>query len=315
MRMGVPWRAGLGPGPSGRTVRLLALLGALALLLSPAAGDCSRALDCAIKRRESCTRGLNGCGSCLPDFIEDEEGNCVQKPSVQKGNHHGAPDIDDDIDYIASILAKKVDSPHTLQLDAVDDRMKAANVQDESRAVRADIPSNKATAIVTASTPQNTPAKVAAVKSHPKKAPVPFTDALLLTLIIVCTVAGVSGLILAGICWYRLQKEVKLTRKADYVGYGIAGPNAQTEKSLNGDNKLAQSAQMYHYQHQKQQMLSMEKNKDESKVPDSATESEGENEDGDFTVYECPGLAPTGEMEVKNPLFDDSSLHHPPTSS
>lgn len=26
-----------------------------------------------------------------------------------------------------------------------------------------------------------------------------------------------------------------------------------------GDKKLAQSAQMYHYQHQKQQMLSMEK--------------------------------------------------------
>ncbi|CAF4871461.1 unnamed protein product, partial [Rotaria magnacalcarata] len=31
---------------------------------------------------------------------------------------------------------------------------------------------------------------------------------------------------------------------------------------------------------------------------------------GDYTVYECPGLAPTGEMEVRNPLFaePDSSL-------
>uniref|UniRef100_A0A8D0L0I0 Neural proliferation, differentiation and control 1 n=1 Tax=Strix occidentalis caurina TaxID=311401 RepID=A0A8D0L0I0_STROC len=75
-----------------------------------------------------------------------------------------------------------------------------------------------------------------------------------------------------------------------------------------GDKTLAQSAQMYHYQHQKQQMLSMEKHKEEPKVPDSASSDE-ENEDGDFTVYECPGLAPTGEMEVRNPLFDDSSLH------
>lgn len=37
----------------------------------------------------------------------------------------------------------------------------------------------------------------------------------------------------------------------------------------------------------------------------SDAESEGENEEGDYTVYECPGLAPTGEMEVKNPLFLD----------
>lgn len=78
--------------------------------------------------------------------------------------------------------------------------------------------------------------------------------------------------------------------------------------------------------------------------------SDEENEDGDFTVYECPGLAPvspvagalgagrrgrrwgpagwglpraphappalprppqTGEMEVRNPLFDHSSLSAP----
>ncbi|XP_062929872.1 neural proliferation differentiation and control protein 1-like isoform X1 [Mobula hypostoma] len=311
--MGVPWSAGL--EPSDRTMRLLVLLTALALLFNSAAGNCSKALDCAIKRRESCTPGLKGCGSCLPEFIEDEKGNCVQKHSVQQGKHHGAPDIDGDIDYIASILAKKVDSSHTLRLDAVDDRMQAVKLQDESRAVRADIPSNKDESILTTHTPQKKPTKVSAVKSDPKKAPVPVADAVLLTLIITCTVAGISGLIVAGIYWYRLQKEVKLTQKVDYVGYGKTGPNAQTEKSLNGDNKLAQSAQMYHYQHQKQQMLSMEKNKDESKVADSATESEGENEDGDFTVYECPGLAPTGEMEVKNPLFDDSSLHHPPTSS
>ncbi|ELK07406.1 Neural proliferation differentiation and control protein 1 [Pteropus alecto] len=39
--------------------------------------------------------------------------------------------------------------------------------------------------------------------------------------------------------------------------------------------------------------------------------SDEENEDGDFTVYECPGLAPTGEMEVRNPLFEHSSLSVP----
>src|SRR6218665_1957148 len=37
----------------------------------------------------------------------------------------------------------------------------------------------------------------------------------------------------------------------------------------------------------------------------SDLDSDEENEDGEYTVYECPGLAPTGEMEVKNPLFQD----------
>ncbi|TWW61318.1 Neural proliferation differentiation and control protein 1 [Takifugu flavidus] len=51
------------------------------------------------------------------------------------------------------------------------------------------------------------------------------------------------------------------------------------------------------------------RHRDEPKVPDSGASTDEENEDGDFTVYECPGLAPTGEMEVKNPLFDDSTLY------
>lgn len=110
-----------------------------------------------------------------------------------------------------------------------------------------------------------------------------------------------------------------------------------------GDNKLAHSAQMYHYQHQKQQMLSLEKwvtpwaqtrsslpahmrpspaphptlpcvpclicvnlwifydcdlcrHRDEPKVPDSGASTDEENDDGDFTVYECPGLAPVSRL-------------------
>uniref|UniRef100_A0A8D0G1S4 Neural proliferation, differentiation and control 1 n=1 Tax=Strix occidentalis caurina TaxID=311401 RepID=A0A8D0G1S4_STROC len=94
----------------------------------------------------------------------------------------------------------------------------------------------------------------------------------------------------------RLQKEVRLAQKADYSTQRAASP-LPYDKISPGDKTLAQSAQMYHYQHQKQQMLSMEKHKEEPKVPDSASSDE-ENEDGDFTVYECPGLAPTGEMEL-----------------
>lgn len=90
----------------------------------------------------------------------------------------------------------------------------------------------------------------------------------------------------------------------EYPAYGVTGPNKDISPS--GDRRLAQSAQMYHYQHQKQQIIAMERaaaNERHGSV--SEADSDEENEEGDYTVYECPGLAPTGEMEVKNPLFQD----------
>lgn len=148
------------------------------------------------------------------------------------------------------------------------------------------------------------------IPEAPRPTKRPPNDAVLLGVVVACAVAGLLALVVAGGCWCRMRKEVKLAERTDYPAYKQSPPPPY-EKTSPGDKKLAQNAQMYHYQHQKQQMISMEKNKDELKHPESAVTSDEENEDGDFTVYECPGLAPTGEMEVKNPLFDDSSLHHP----
>ncbi|CAI9716945.1 proliferation differentiation and control 1-like [Octopus vulgaris] len=62
-------------------------------------------------------------------------------------------------------------------------------------------------------------------------------------------------------------------------------------------------------------MIALEKANGEMKHDASDDESEDDNEEGDYTVYECPGLAPTGEMEVKNPLFSDESSTFPRTNS
>ncbi|XP_062545124.1 uncharacterized protein LOC134211838 isoform X2 [Armigeres subalbatus] len=130
---------------------------------------------------------------------------------------------------------------------------------------------------------------------------------------IVALIGGISaavtvGLISVGIGWYTLHKKAKAAADVDYPAYGVTGPNK--DSSPTGDRRLAQSAQMYHYQHQKQQIIAMENhnNIDKNGIHSDA-ESEDDNEEGDYTVYECPGLAPTGEMEVKNPLFlEDTTL-------
>ncbi|XP_055858772.1 uncharacterized protein LOC129921112 isoform X2 [Episyrphus balteatus] len=135
---------------------------------------------------------------------------------------------------------------------------------------------------------------------------------------VVALIAGVSaavtvGLIALGIAWYTLQKKTKAAADVEYPAYGVTGPNKDISPS--GDRRLAQSAQMYHYQHQKQQIIAMENRQAaEGHGGLSDVESDDDNEEGDYTVYECPGLAPTGEMEVKNPLFLDDTPVTPITA-
>ncbi|NXS75110.1 NPDC1 protein, partial [Pandion haliaetus] len=257
------------------------------------AASCPRSLDCALQRREFCPPGSGACGPCLPPFQEDNSRRCVQK-HLSPSRRISIPSLEEEIDFLADVLARQ-EAPRSHPLRDGNGRQRVASRLREGLLQR-----EAATTFPTSTT--------TVVQKYPVEAsPIPSSDDMVLGLIVVCTLVGISALIMAAACWCRLQKEVRLAQKADYSAQRAASP-LPYDKMSPGDKTLAQSAQMYHYQHQKQQMLSMEKHKEEPKLPDSASSDE-ENEDGDFTVYECPGLAPTGEMEVRNPLFDDSSLH------
>lgn len=52
-----------------------------------------------------------------------------------------------------------------------------------------------------------------------------------------------------------LSKKAKAAADVDYPAYGVTGPTIDSS----GDRKLAHSAHMYHYQHQKQQIIAMER--------------------------------------------------------
>ncbi|NXM76417.1 NPDC1 protein, partial [Serilophus lunatus] len=264
------------------------------------AASCPRSLDCALQRREFCPPGSGACGPCLPSFQEDDRGRCVQKQLSPSGRT-SVPSLEAEIDFLADVLSRQEAPRHHLLQDG---RLRNGSRQRVASGLREGKLQQGAAGTAAAATLPTT----ATVQKYPVEAsPIPANDNMVLGLIVVSTVAGISALIVAAVCWCRLQKEVRLAQKADYSAQRVASP-LPYEKISPGDKTLAQSAQMYHYQHQKQQMLSLEKHKEEPKLPESASSDE-ENEDGDFTVYECPGLAPTGEMEVRNPLFDDSSLH------
>ena len=169
-----------------------------------------------------------------------------------------------------------------------------------------------------------------------------FGDIYFVTIVAGCSIAAMCGVMGTGYCLYRLQQHNKAAADVDYPAYGVVGPitkDAGTGNSPNssghsspsdpnrmlsssplsgsaggmvpGDRKLAQNAQMYHYHHQKHQIQAAAASGTSraAKEPRLASTSDPDSDEDEveYIVYECPGLAPTGEMEVKNPLFQDDS--------
>lgn len=164
---------------------------------------------------------------------------------------------------------------------------------------------------------------------------------------------------------FRWQRRAKAAQEVEYPAYGITGPGpspsgksslksspssstpggigswtlgGKAPKSVasSGDKKLAHSAHMFHFQHQKQQVIALErfvKKQLESRISlmlriffdssllfvispslssfsshsgcdrrgsNSGGESDEDNEEGDYTVYECPGLAPVTILAIAN---------------
>ena len=89
---------------------------------------------------------------------------------------------------------------------------------------------------------------------------------------------------------HRARKNAKAAEDVEYPAYGVTGPGKDISPT-SGDRKLAQNAQLYHYQHQKNQMIAFDGQADSQRRSMSDNESE-DGEEGDYTVYECPGLAP-----------------------
>ncbi|KAF4077054.1 hypothetical protein AMELA_G00203650 [Ameiurus melas] len=291
---------------SSRTERLRAalLLGVVVAAVSASmpVEPCPDHVDCARAGRQFCEPGSSHCGPCRSPLLEDEEGHCVAPNShhSHRSKDTSIPDLDEQIDYLSSVIAKQGVSD-IRQSDSSEPKSAS-----HSSTVKAVTRSPSTTSQRTSKPP------VAQTKAPGRSKHISTTfleDGLIVLMMSAFIILGTVALIMAAVCWFRIQRESHLTQKVDYPAFHAAGSSSASIAST-GDKKLAHSAQMYHYQHQKQQMLSMEKHKVEPKVSEPGVISDEETEEGDFTVYECPGLAPTGEMEVKNPLFDDSTLQN-----
>ncbi|KAL0965387.1 hypothetical protein UPYG_G00280620 [Umbra pygmaea] len=273
----------------------------------PAGGKCPNHIDCAREGRHFCKPGTSSCGPCLNPLEENAEGHCVSRKRHAHGQVTSFATLDEEIDFLHAVIAKQ-EVAEDLQSKQSDNPTKVSS-KTQTDASRKTGPIQTSTALPPIHTAHFTGA-LGRVGPEDPAGPIAIphssNDSLLIFVISGCVIVGIMALILATVFWVRMQKESHLSQKADYSAFGGHGKGIANGAS-SGDKNLAQSAQMFHYQHQKQQMISMEKHKSEPKITDSEVTSDDDEGGGDFTVYECPGLAPTGEMEVKNPLFDDST--------
>ncbi|XP_027278675.1 neural proliferation differentiation and control protein 1 isoform X2 [Cricetulus griseus] len=330
------------PPPSPRHLRLLRLLlsglilGAAlngATARRPDAATCPGSLDCALKRRARCPPGAHTCGPCLQSFQENQQGFCVPRmhqssgfpfsswaekvPEGGQGEDLPQPRLEEEIDSLAQELALKEKEAGHARLtapplpEAAQKLLEPATLgfSQWGQGLEPSLPSTHGTSTPTPRS-LGPPVSSGPVHMSPLEPRGGHGNGLTLVLILAFCLASTAALAVAALCWCRLQREIRLTQKADYAATAKAPTSSTTPRISPGDQRLAHSAEMYHYQHQRQQMLCLERHKEPPKELESPSSDE-ENEDGDFTVYECPGLAPTGEMEVRNPLFDHSSLSAP----
>ncbi|TKR79804.1 hypothetical protein L596_013971 [Steinernema carpocapsae] len=126
------------------------------------------------------------------------------------------------------------------------------------------------------------------------------------TVFVVATVTG-------GGIFYKVHQN-RQQPPSDFSHYAPAGPGKDKRGGKRtGDDTLAYKAQLHHYQQTKQKIIC---GGEEGSLPQSGMESayddgavtEEEEEENNFSVYECPGLAPTGDIEVQNPNFDNSNF-------
>ncbi|XP_027881807.1 neural proliferation differentiation and control protein 1a isoform X1 [Xiphophorus couchianus] len=297
----------------------------------PAHKKCPPPIDCARQRRHHCHPPSSDCGSCLFPFRENDEGRCMPKTHHKNGKVRTFTDLDEEIDFLHSIIEKQevskikttknqpqktgsISSPADLK----DSRTGASEQKSQNKnRLSGEIPrSTTAAPIPTGAAVPNTPTPhprftAADGRAGPLVVPHPKNDTIIVIIISLCVIVGTVCVILASVCYVKLRTESRLAEKVDYPAFrGPSVPPTPANGSSTLDKTLAENAQMYHYQHQKQQMLSMGSHKPEQKGLDAEATSDEEEVGGGFTVYECPGLAPTGEMEVKNPLFDDSTLDY-----
>ncbi|KAL7076106.1 hypothetical protein ACQ4LE_004198 [Meloidogyne hapla] len=131
---------------------------------------------------------------------------------------------------------------------------------------------------------------------------------LFIAYLTICCVGVVAGTV-GGVYYYNHVRSSNVDDPFnEFTRYSPSGPGkdklkrgAQAFGQTVGDDTLAYKAQLQQYQQQKQKILGVGQTISNEQMSDN--EEENDELEHNFSVFECPGLAPTGDVEIQNPNF------------
>ncbi|KAM3910576.1 neural proliferation differentiation and control protein 1-like [Leptodactylus fuscus] len=257
-------------------------------------GRCLSNLDCVMKNREMCPAGSQKCGPCMPGFEESKYGKCEFK--VSRRLEFMGPDSL--IDFIQYRMSKehKVNPTASTTAAAATTTIAVSSPYltsngDKPKLLHGSSDVRVSSLLISTLPPQMKDRKLGRRRKSE------MNQTMSLTLIVICSLTAFSGVLVVAMCWYRLQKEVRLAQEMAYTAY----------KGSRQHPCQRSADQMSHYmQHYSAQKKHFQAKESSEKKPCQQLSTDSEADGDEFAIYECPGLAPTGEMEIHNPLFDPS---------
>ncbi|KAI6191516.1 Protein cab-1 [Aphelenchoides bicaudatus] len=137
-------------------------------------------------------------------------------------------------------------------------------------------------------------------------------NVMFIVAVTVCSVVVIAGVV-GGAYHFNNMRKRREDAFDDFTRYSPAGPGRELRRGRGFagspviesiDDSLAKQAHLHHYEQTKQKIIGSDGfNDDQSDKSDDE-----ELEDNNFSIYECPGMSGSGDLEVKNPNFEH---HHP----
>ncbi|XP_030399886.1 neural proliferation differentiation and control protein 1-like isoform X2 [Gopherus evgoodei] len=238
-------------------------------------------LNCLLQRRKGCgPGGIRTCGPCIRPYHEDPGGDCVLETPHKNGDGANSDAGPSDLaTLIRSLVANKQKGSRT----------PGTKTPEHAGSMRIDpqVPSVTETPPTSPPPPTARPSPLTPGSSAPwleedlNSGPPTsrLNEAVSVLLVLMCSVTGVSGLLVAALCWYRLQREVRLAQKLAYTAYR-GNHYRYHQPRMYMDARLAQSCQVHQYQRQKKILT----NEESPPKPIQQLSTESETENRDFTV-------------------------------
>ncbi|XP_077148641.1 neural proliferation differentiation and control protein 1-like isoform X1 [Ranitomeya variabilis] len=263
------------------------------LLLVAVSGQsrCLSNLDCVMKNREMCPPGSQKCGPCISNFEESSFGKCELKAS-RRLKIKGPDAMIDIIQEYRISKGHRINPMHTESTSTAAASVHLTSTGDKPKLLKSSSDARAPSLLTSTLPPQMKDGKLGRRRKSE------MNQTMSLTLIVICSLTALSGILVVAMCWYRLQKEVRLAQEMAYT----ACKGSRQHPCQRSPDQMSHYKQ--HYSAQKKHFQVQERSSEKKPCHQLSTDSEADGEE--FAIYECPGLAPTGEMEVHNPLFDPS---------